>query len=197
LFTLVVVTIEGGLEGFEALQQEKADREAAEEEFNRMLEGKNGFPRTPAEKKLDPRVITNSDDGGNVPATPPAEEKKLEDPKKGESKKDDKKDSGGGDDSEAASEVVNGQRASNAEDKRPWVESTGEPAANGENLKIKTADSQIPGSLKKSGSYHSELGDLTRDELQKLKDQGGDQSDAAGDMLKLIKERERLLDKNK
>lgn len=91
----------------------------------------------------------------------------------------------------SANEVVNAQRAGNYADKRPWVE------ADTKTLKVITADSQIPGSLKKSDSYHSELGGLTRNELQTIKDGGGDQSAAAGQMLKLMKDKERLLDKIK
>ncbi len=91
-------------------------------------------------------------------------------------------------------EVVNPNRPSTTTDQRTWIESTGEAGPDGK-LKIKTADSQIPASLKKSDSYRSELGGLTREELQKMKDGGGNQSEAAGKMLKLIKERERLMEK--
>ncbi len=89
-----------------------------------------------------------------------------------------------------AKEVVNPSKSGNYPDRRPWVE------ANPKTLKPKTADSEIPNSLKRSDSYHSELGGYTRDELQALKDAGGDQSNAAGQMLKLIKEQKRLLEGN-
>jgi len=54
------------------------------------------------------------------------------------------------------------------------------------------ADDQISGSLKRSPSYHSELGSKTKSELEKLAKQGGEVGKRAKQMLKLIKEGTRL-----
>jgi hypothetical protein len=58
----------------------------------------------------------------------------------------------------------------------------------------KTADQQIPGSLKRSPSYYPPYGNKTRDELDQM-GRNGDQ--AARKMKKLIDQAERLLQKNR
>jgi RHS repeat-associated protein len=56
----------------------------------------------------------------------------------------------------------------------------------------KTAEELIPGALKRSKSYSSELANKTRKELEKLAKEGGKIGQKAQQMLKLIKEQKRL-----
>jgi RHS repeat-associated protein len=58
----------------------------------------------------------------------------------------------------------------------------------------KKADDLIPGSLKRSRSYHSDLGGKTKEEILKM-EKGGDPR--AAQMKKLIEQSERLLEKTK
>jgi hypothetical protein len=54
---------------------------------------------------------------------------------------------------------------------------------------------RIGGSGKKSRSYHSELEDLTENELKDLARKGGETGQRAKQMLKLIRDRDRLRNK--
>jgi hypothetical protein len=61
----------------------------------------------------------------------------------------------------------------------------------------KKADELISGSLKRSQSYHSDLGQKTYQEIIELSKQGGLKGKAAQQMKKLIENSERLRDKIK
>jgi len=61
----------------------------------------------------------------------------------------------------------------------------------------KKADDLIPGKLKKSKSYSSELGKKTQSELEELSKGKGTEAQKAKKMLKLIKEKSRLAEKVK
>jgi hypothetical protein len=194
------LAIQGGQDAWDAFQKKrKSDQDI--KEWQEQLRRRGTAPNpadpnqrnqpTPHEVKIDEGAIQNSQ-GDLVNTTQSPNQQAKPDAPKPEPKKDDSKNTSDSKDSKsAASDVVHPQRADSTSDKRPWVE------ADAKTLKVKTADSQIPGSLKKSDSYRSELGNLTRDELQALKDKGGDQSQAAGQMLKLLKETERLMEKKK
>ena len=61
----------------------------------------------------------------------------------------------------------------------------------------KVAEELIPGSLKRSASYAEELARKTLPELEKMAQGGGELGKKAQQMLKLIKQAKRLLEKNK
>ncbi len=54
----------------------------------------------------------------------------------------------------------------------------------------------IPGKLKRSPSYHSELADKSVSELKQLQKQGGDAARRAKQMLKLVKDQKRLIQRD-
>lgn len=76
------------------------------------------------------------------------------------------------------------------EDNKPDT-SENKPEENKESKEKKVRDI-IPGGLKRSSSYHSELEHLTVSELENLQKEKGEKGQRAKQMLKLAKQQKRL-----